>query len=54
MGSGKGRWAEKFRDKDRGKEGHRRKWRGGDKMEPIGEEEEPEPHSPGRPSVRDF
>jgi hypothetical protein len=22
-------------------------WRGRDKMEPIGEEEEPEPHSPG-------
>ena len=52
MGSKKGRQAENFRDeyreterqRDRGTEGRQR---GGDKIEPIGEEEEPEPLSPG-------
>ena len=46
MDSGKGRRAENFRDEnreDRGTEEGKEK----DKMEPIGEEEEPEPHSPG-------
>jgi hypothetical protein len=44
LGSGKGRWAENFRDKYRGtaEETRRR-----EKMEPIGEEEEPEPHTSG-------
>ena len=45
MGSGKRKQAESFRDEYRETEGQR--WRGGDKIEPIGEEEEPEPHSPG-------
>ena len=46
MDSGKGRRAENFRDEnreDRGTEEGKEK----DKMEPIGEEEGPEPHSPG-------
>ena len=38
-GGGRGKGEE--RDRQRGRQ------RRGDKMEPIGEEEEPEPHSPG-------
>jgi hypothetical protein len=42
-------WAENFRDKYREdrEEMKRNGGRGGDKTEPIGEEEEPESHSPG-------
>jgi hypothetical protein len=47
LGSGKGRQAENFRDEDRETGEERKERRGGDKMEPIGEEEETEPHSPG-------
>jgi hypothetical protein len=45
LGSGKRRWADNFRDEYRGTEKKGR--RGRDKKEPIGEEEEPELHSPG-------
>ena len=48
MSSGEGRQAKNFRDENREGRGTVKKGRRGeDKMEPIGEEEEPEPHSPG-------
>jgi hypothetical protein len=48
LSSGEGRQAKNFRDENREGRGTVKKGRRGeDKMEPIGEEEEPEPHSPG-------
>ena len=42
MGSGKRRWTENFEDEYREAERQRRRQRG-DKVDPVGEEEEPEP-----------